>query len=1187
MAEHRTIFDGLKSEFSQGITLVEASAGTGKTFAIGMLVLRGVVELGINLEQILVVTYTVAATQELRERIRLRLLQGRELLSGIEIGCDDLLREWSDCVADKAQALKRLDLALLDIDSMAIYTIHGFCNKVLRDHALESNHLFDIELISDTSVYKTRLVQDFWRKHLYPIEDRFGSLILSRYPDPQSLYASIRGSENPMTTLEPKEADFEVACTLIDQKVEHLQRWWQANSKEFKRCLDEADEQGYLKAKLSRGYSEWFATLDRCLLEDQSSCSPDPLLISELLEEALIDGMNRRKLSTEEKRQALISSWPTPDLLIQEYLEAVTSLRVAIRVKLACYVREKLLVQLNEQRKIGFDDLIVGLVKAIEKDGKQLCSLVGAKYQLALIDEFQDTDSAQWFIFSRLFGGGSHYLYLIGDPKQAIYRFRGADINSYLQARTSAHRHLTLDKNFRSSPGLVNGVNGLFEAVSIGGSLYQKVSASELTDATKLIEVDQQRPGLIYCQLDQQTEDDTKWLYSSGEDEIRTWVVNETTQLIGTGASLVLQTFSEHGKKTQRNLKPSDIGVLVRTNEQAERYRKDFSRRGVPAVISSKQPVFQTRESKDLLLVMLGVAAPGDSATLRTVMGLDWFGLSGDEHFQICADAGHFTLWQKRFHDYFELWQRSGFLVMICRLLEDEKVFVNLCNRQLAERRIANIQHLIELVQEHESNELSSCSQSLNWLQEMQNDSTGIQEAELRLESDGDAVNVVTMHSAKGLEYKIVFCPFLFIPPRFDTTATLVSCHVEGVGKICDLGSERFAQHKEIARSEEYDEDLRIAYVAITRAQLRCYLFWADIEPGRSRPSSVESALGRILFQGELPSFSEQQKFLQNAGSGPFSEYRLIHAGHLVADNHYSPVSDTEEMQVLPHGERPLTTSRTRTSFSGLALLSKHHIEETSKAFDEGTSRLQSDEPSLLPGGVRFGNMIHDALESFEFSDLAQNLPDARVTDALAVLSNRYRFEIETELIVDLLDNVVSTPLIAPDRSGNGFTLADLEPRCQIKEMEFTLHLDHTSTQRINSILASESTCTPLAGRDIEGYLNGFIDLICEYDGRYYVIDYKTNNLGGGEQAYQAESLRAAMRGHNYGLQYWLYTLVVHRYLKMWLPGYSYENCFGGVMYLFVRGMSKTRLGSGVFFDLPDEQILAKLDDCFGTGSHG
>ncbi len=1175
MKNETAVFDAAATPLCKGVTLVEASAGTGKTFAISMLVLRGVVDLGIELRKILVVTYTVAATEELRGRIRSRLIQARKQFLAPDSRADEVLSRWLNTVDDTAEALRRLELALLDIDAMGIFTIHGFCQRILAEQVLESGHFFDTDLLTDTLLQRNELIRDFWRTRLYEIDPRYGSLILGRYPTPSRLYESIKGAENPSRRLLPDTSDQELSCRELDSAAELLRSWWLAHRAALELDLAEADRRGLLNKDLARGYRGWLEAIQHSFSEDRY---PDPGTVGQFLPENLVQGINGTKVRGPEKKAALVAGWSLPADHARRYLAAIDRLLLSVRVDLAVQLRSEIPRWLRKQGMVSFDELILDLARAIGSvAGKSLVRQVGCRYSMALIDEFQDTDAAQYTIFSELFGQGRHYQYLIGDPKQAIYRFRGADIHSYLEARKQVDQRLTLDCNYRSNPGLVTAANRLLDGFEIGGSPYQPVRSPQQSAAGRLTAQGKERPNLIFCQLENGEDQKSGWGATAAEEAVRSWVVSEAQRLIHPQSELRIASTGPGSDTAARRINPSDIGILVRTNSQAEQFFNAFSRLGVPAVLSSRRAVFHTREAEDLLLVLQAVAAPSDTVLLRTALSRDWFGLDGSSLYRLCSDDKLFNRCRERFHHYHRCWIEAGPLLMMNQLLEGEKVFLNLSGYARAERRITNIQHLIELLQQQQGERRLTTAQTLAWFQEKLADPGTVQEAELRLESDGEAINVITMHSAKGLEYEIVFCPFLYRSSLRASLPPSIDCYDPSKGRIFDLGSELFDHHARLSRAEEIDEEMRLAYVAMTRARLRTYLIWADIRATSKSDPGFESALGRILFAEGRCSYTEQQGRLQQLGAAEHCRYRLAvpEQDHIYYE---AGQPDGDMLQAEKYDNRRLQTSRIRTSFSGLTMLTSHHGEDTNKAGDERGAH-QGMEKGALPAGVRFGNLVHEALETFDFAALADGRVEAGEVEQLVA---RYRYDIDYgAAVLTLLQNTVTTPLTAPDDGSSSFSLASIPADRQVKEMEFSLHLDPLSTALFNDILRAEPTFSALAARDIEGYLNGFVDLIIEYGDRYYVVDYKTNKLGS-EGSYGRDGLLRAMKSHNYGLQYWIYTLVVHRCLKNWVSGYRYQDHFGGVMYLFVRGMEPGIPGSGVFFERPGEAPLMALDNCFG-----
>ena len=1189
-------FEPFRTEIRKGSTLVEASAGTGKTYTLVTIVLRAVVELEIPIDQVLVVTFTIAATEELRERIRQRISQARRMLKNCEgdttITEDPELYHWLAALENRDRAVQLLNLALLDIDRAAIHTIHGFCQKTLKEQALESGQPFEVELTGDTSQIRVQLVQDYWRKRIYSFNRRYCSLVLATFKNPEKLYQTIQGAENVLSKLVPEPVEVEGLCDRLDTSLEKFRSWWLRNGEVLSRHVTDAIHSGFLKAGPSAAIAVWLEQINICLTRDLAF---DPAALTWLQHDSLIGMLNGTKVRGDDKKNAFLAGWLLPGKEYRNYLESVSALLRGIRLELAQELRTGVTRRMREQAAMCFDDLIIGLARAVSgQRGRELCRQVRERYRIALIDEFQDTDSAQWKIFSSLFATKDHYLYLIGDPKQAIYRFRGADIFSYFSARETVANRMTLSRNFRSNPGLMSGVNRLFANFEIGGVGYQAVAPARSAEDGRLVEQECELPGLVYCQLAPRQIDDPGWPSGGAGEVIRAWVVSEVAALISTRSSIRLESDGTTGEVQSKKIFPADIAILVRTHKEAELYQNSFRYIGVSAVITSKTVVFSTEECTFLLLILKSIAAPGHEGLLKTALSCTWFGLSGDEHFRICSNSDTFASWQERFQNYHELWQQAGFLPMMDKFLKSEQVAIRLCRSPGAERRISNIEHLAELTQEAEQKSHYNMLQTLGWLQEMASGKHQLDKVELRLESDADALRIITMHSAKGLEFPVVFCPSLLSPSYHTDDLQLVHSHLEDGTMICDLGSADFERNKAQALAEERQEDMRMAYVAITRAQLRCYVIWAETKAWKTRPSSLEAPLGRLLFPEGTAGFDEQKRYLELIAAPPHCEYRLIDNEEVTTD--YLELSQTTGVTLQPRvrRERILITNRTRTSFSGLSRLSESDSGEAlAGAFDEAegltgsvldsghetSSKTGLPDYSKLGGGVRLGNVVHDALEQIKFTDLAEGGYDR---ERLPLICRRHNLDVDGDALERLLKNSVKSPLLAGEQS-NSFTLADLDGSNIVKEMEFTLHLSPSSTGTINDLLGDDPCYSALSTRMIEGYLTGYIDLICEFNGKYYVIDYKTNYLGETAGSYSPPSLQGAMRHHNYGLQYWLYTLVVHRHLQKWLPAYCYSAHFGGVMYLFVRGMSPGLPGRSVFFTVPDEQTLKQLDKSFGT----
>ncbi|MGB3210193.1 MAG: exodeoxyribonuclease V subunit beta [Desulforhopalus sp.] len=1174
------IFDAAALELRRGVNLVEASAGTGKTYAIGMLVLRALIELRTPIDKILIVTFTKAATEELKTRIRARLVEARELLSGTlaekNIGVDETLMKWASTVSDTQSALNLLQLALYDIDRAGIFTIHGFCQRMLVEQALESGQLFDVELLTDIDHVRNEVADDFWRTRIYTLDPLPCSLLVSSFSSPEKLLASVARVFGDNGRIEPEVGTVEDAVVQLQIAMDNLVSWWSTHSADLYDCFSAGISGGWFKKTFSEDFETWFQSLTE-FLSGKSMVFPQHINV--LDRQQLAGELNGNKIRGDLKKQAYLAEWPLPEQEIASLLTVVDRLVLTFRVKLAEQLRSEVGLRLEQQGMMGFNDLILRLSKALQGDrGHYLKDVLSERFSVALIDEFQDTDSEQWYIFSTLFGGAGHYLYLIGDPKQAIYKFRGADIHSYFKARTAADRLLTLEQNYRSHPFLVEEVNRLFssrpdpfyfEKQTLD---YRPVRAAKKEGDVDLIKNGRSLAGMIYCTLEQETGDKNgRWTSGKAAAGFRRFIVGEISRLLDPTDVVLLKT------ESPRALAPNDIAILVRSNRQAEEYRQVLAEAAIPAVVGSRQSVFQTKECREMFTLLQAVAAPGETDRLKTAMTVSWFGFTGNQLHDLWQDEEQLTRFHGRFLGYSRWWQEQGFLTMMSRLLVEEGVLPTLASSQMAERTIANIHHLLELVQEQENEENLGIGQILQWLRKMMQGDKNGDNSELLLESDEDAVHIVTMHSAKGLEYPVVFCPHLWYGNnRTQGEKYQITCHDAGNDVVVDLGSERFPERKVLAGREEMAEDLRLLYVALTRAKILCYTAWADVKPSGTVVDSFQSALGYLLFPAGAVDYQGQHEWFAGVSKKRSVQHKIV-----VPDEKVEKYQGTEIVtELFPQqaSRRSLHTDWQMSSFSAMASLSEYDHEQEVTSVPGGVIKKDRTVPVTgLPAGPNFGNVIHDLLESLSFAAIAGQEQQEATMELLRQKCIRYGVAAAPGAMQKLLELVVTTPL-----AEGSYSLSMLGDNVCLKEMGFYYHISHLATDRVNALLMDEPTVVPLGHKEMRGYLTGFVDLITEYGGKYYILDYKTNYLGELMSDYGSDNLVAAMQSHNYGLQYWIYTVVLHKHLQNLLPDYRYEQHFGGVMYLFVRGMVPEIPGSGVYSTLPDYDKLIELDRVIG-----
>ena len=1208
-------FDVALEQLTPGVNLIEAGAGAGKTFAITMLLLRAVAELFIPIEKIVVVTFTRAATKELRDRVRRRLRQAAAALTFADEEYDEVLITWRDHLENIDQSRAAIHRALTDIDRAEISSIHGFCHKTLQEHALTGGEAPEGEL-ADEKDCQRQAAEDFWRRAVYPLPPWLAALICRHYPSPRELMKSVAVTTNSGADIRPENLSLEETRAALEEARGILGVWWRENAASLQARLSRAISLGYFKKELMDNWPEGWQKLDEFaaganLPEHLSPREETGRWPKEFLPWLTADGLfgliNGQKIRGDAKKEAFLATLaPLADDEIFSLTQKTSRFLLALRLRLAMFLREEVPARLRRAGQISYNELTRRLARALAEAGavtadkpENLAAELQKRYRMALIDEFQDTDIWQWRIFAKLFATGKHYLYLIGDPKQAIYRFRGADIFSYFQAGLEADRRLILTKNFRSHPLLVAEINRLFaerprpflfaeEQISFAPAQAGRQAADGW-----LRQDNATLPACRYRLVKVHGKSQEK----IGE-AIRDDCLRQILQLLNPDNPAHLIRL-ENGREISRILTAEDIAILTRTNNEAEDFAEALALHGVAATLDSRVSVFASQECQDLLTALTAMAAPARTTALARALAGDWFGLDGQALAALLGDEGRLGAAQERWHGYQQRWLADGAAAAILALLAGETVYEYLRLLPRFERRIANILHLTELLSAAESAENFGPGECLEWLRTRAGDHGG-EESEMRLESDRQALRVITMHGAKGLEFPVVFCPSLWrglAGKRHPDQATSQAVYHDGDRSVVDLGSPEFATARQRAADEERAEELRLLYVALTRAKLQCLVFWPLCDGDQAEAAG--SPLSYLLAGDETVSGDEMRRlFLERAREeGVIAEETDAET----VNGEIAGGGMTESISLQRRADGGVLSARQFhgrfdrswqiASFSSLA-----RSGGTDEAFTLETATAEPDDvqaeatakialPSL-PRGTGFGKLIHSCLDKIDFA-----APEERMLAVAARQATLFGFSSGHENIARLVLNTVTTTLPAIDGKAPGsspsdlpgsWRLADLPADDMVKEMPWSFALKKTRPQEIAVVLGGDPAVAPLSGPPVTGYLTGFIDLFCRWRGKYYIIDYKTNFLGDRQADYAAEALTQAMAEHNYGLQYWLYTLAVDRWLAWQLSDYDYDRHFGGVYYLFVRGMRRELPGVGVFATRPERITLTRLAALLG-----
>ena len=1078
----------LSAGLPSGTTLLEASAGTGKTHTIASLVVLSVAR-GTPLPEILLITFTRKAARELRDRVRLRMGEALTALGEpLSLDPDPL---WQALRAgDQCDAAARLRAGLADFDAATIATIHEFAGSMLTRLGLLSRRPPDAELLADDSGLVAAVTDD---------------LYLARYAD----------SPNPPFTRQ---------------------------------------EAGAIAEKAVRNAS--------------AALVPDP------------------------------AGHPV----------------AAERVAFAARARQEFGRRLQATGRYTYDDLILGLESALRHPvtGAATAARLRGAYRVVMVDEFQDTDPRQWGVLRAAFHGHSD-LYLIGDPKQAIYGFRGGDVQTYLAAARLADRRLTLRTNWRSDETVVGGIASILGGTALGdpdisvGPVTARHRGTRLHDPVGLA-----APGVSLRVLDK------SYSYITPQrDRIRQDVVSVAARLLTDGTTLDDETGS-------RPVRPGDIAVLVRFNRAAEQVAERLVRHGIPAVVNGADSVLHSPAAghwRDLLDTLVD---PQPAAVHRLALG-PFIGWRLDD----LVRAGEDSTAQLfiRVRNWARLWESHGVAAVLEAALSEGDLAASSIGRTGSEREITDLRHVGQLLHRAETGEHLAPRELVAWLERQSNaprSGGGDDEQTLRLETEAEAVQVITVHSAKGLEF-----PIVLLPDMADKSAgrngsevpAAFTVHDAAGARLIDVGGRREASSRarhQAALEEEAGEDLRLLYVAMTRASSQVVLWWAPHETCAPGSPLHRALFGQRTADGCLPRLVPVVSGT-TLPSWPGVTVSYVDAEAAQLDAVDRPLPDLPVL--LRRLGRPIDLAWRRTSYSGLTAAQHaepHELPGDDEPGVEDLGATDADAPVLapsrwsdLPTGARFGTLVHAALEAWDPAggDLGRTVEILVARSPVAGL--------DAGLLTAALEAAVRTPL-GGDLSG--LALADVALRDRLSELDFELPLGGGDRPAHSGTVADLADCLehhlspddPLAGyparlrqqglgeQSLRGFLTGSIDAVLRVPGsdpRFVVVDYKTNWLGApvGEAplslaAYTPDRLAEAMMGAHYPLQALLYSVALHRFLGWRLPGYRPEVHLGGIRYLFVRGMSGPDtpvVGGtpcGVFAWRPSAALVSELSDLVTVG---
>ena len=1136
------IFDVVNTPL-HGRHLIEASAGTGKTYSLIHIVLRLIVEEGLSIDRLLLVTFTKAATAELRQRVRELLITAREAFLSAKDDDEQydktlllLVQKWRE--ADISEEIFRQ--AIDRMDDASICTIHSFCQKMLEENKFSSSEGFDFEIGTDDDL-RREVIDQFLRKELSATDNVALKSALIEYSPWKDLLKAL--------TAAPEDRTVE----LFDQVLFIDPKTGKINEKitDAEKALDNE-----VKAVMKR-FIDW---------------APQEL---------------KRK-----KRQSGIRS---------------------------------------------FDDLLLDMYS--ELDNPAFADRVRSRYDGILIDEFQDTDPIQYTIFKRLFlsdKSPARSVFFVGDPKQSIYRFRNADLNTYLAAREDIGDIFELNVNYRSNPLLLEAFNAFYTHADTpfldSGVSYSTLEAGADKTPLMLNTSDGFKPLPVF----------EIWRKNPDTDLNPEANRKQQSELIASEISALLS--GNVYKTAERKLQPGDIAILVRRKKDAEPLIQNLNKRGIRVLFQDENNIFITEEAREILWILLALEAPDDIRALRLARATRLMGESINaivpEAFENesgnVIDDKNALLARELIEEAREIWTKRGVSAALARLMLQSKTQERLLPVQNGERRLANYQQLIEVLQEA-SLSLKGISGLARWLKQQITNPPDEEKYRLRIDSDADLVNIMTIHKSKGLEYPVVFLLYANELSAFKGNRYKKNVFKEVIDGKIHLRISFIPLYPEVIDSIDREDDweiLRLGYVGMTRASQRLVLPLNYFKSGKQL-KGVDNGYTRSLTGSAAPHTDQYEKALDDLQNGHEKSALIVRTieddttridWHDNLSDNRQVIINNDDLTAAPG--RMIATSWFPTSYTAIARGATETtenltlIEEKEDSIDEESDesgfinevqkRKDSSELNILEfeRGLESGTFLHSLFEKTDFTivkNAERGIVEAETTlnRGLVRQLTAFKYHLEPYSVEEwlpvfnqLLKDVLCCTLV--DKSTfateSDLRLCDLDSHRKTPEMSFTIAIGDAkegrapvTTKNLSRLLSHFDPIYHINienDKELNGYLTGAIDLCFEFEGRYFVLDWKGTKLAEKPEDFTSERMLAEINRHHYSLQYLIYLVALRRHL-MFCGINSPEEKIGGAIYAFIRGIRRSDASPyGVFVTRPPLALITCLDDFFENGYH-
>ena len=1177
-----------------GTSLIEASAGTGKTYGIALLFTRLILLENIPIEKIAVLTFTKAATAELKTRLRSRLNEVRYLLENNQSSDDLDLQQLLDKADDQQQLLNRAKKALINFDQAGIYTIHAFCRSILNEEAFACGVPFALQMQDEyeRKQLEQTLCEDFWRKNIAQNQE-IATICFHKNITPDDILKHIqsfiaqpllnknkinindcieqlKNAQQQLFSLPIKSVDENTLLNLqkIFAKEKTPELWLSFKQRLQEIGSNELELQFWqIYPQLNGGIyrKNTFVTIFNHL---QYLLNNLPYDIDEITKKADIMLPENLLFKSSEKKPENLENFR----IFAHYGIAIQNILHNLGFMVLDYL-DNAIQEYKEKHssKRSYNDLLLDIYSALKN--KILPKKLSQKYDVLMVDEFQDTDSVQYAIFKQSFIDKGKSVFLVGDPKQAIYRFRGADIYAYLNAKQDAKHLYSMSTNYRTHEKLVNVCNALFNVENaffhneipfypvaahrqewhISGSLKEQILPNALTVLAIDGENDEEKANDLQRQI-----------------------------AADMCANHIAHILNGHLTYQEEPLSAGKIAILVRSHSQGELMRKTLKNKGIDSVSLSQQSVFATQEAQALSALMEFWLNPLNKQGLwRFVQSSVFINKSLADIQRDSRDDAQTNRILEIAHKTRNLWENKGIFVAFRYFDAQLNIETNLITRQ-ALRTLTNLNQLIELLSEEEKNHFGTHA-LLHFLQQQIAQPAYGDNGKLRLESDENLVKIITMHASKGLQYPIVYCPFIFIKGKNDFAVQEFEIIHNADYSGCLKNTQTLdKQTTERIKDNLKAEQMRLLYVALTRAEDALIVCCGQ-------ETQLDLSINHLLQAGlNQPIAPKLQKDLWQEWLQIHTDLSVEIKDSITDTTFRQPENQPTHFQAATLSADELYRIQQHRRFSSFSAWSRQ--AQSTPTSDEEDSIIDANERQLpnnempiaqgihaFPAGTNAGLCLHAILEKFDFYQPAHR-QQAHIQRTLTA----YQFDTaHTDDIIAVCDQVRKTPL------NQNITLSHLPSSFRLPESQFLIDEINFQPQIVLHYLRDtlpENICQSLQQVEqhtVQGFFNGFIDMLArDQNGSVYIIDYKSNKLGNSTGDYHQDALNSAIAEHHYAVQALIYAIATRRMLSL------YNACPPTlcVRYLFLRGLNAEN-NNGIWSWDIDTATLVQLENALSVSA--